>query len=391
MQEPVNPMRILSFLLISTLALAAEIPTENLWIRLRAKREALSSAHQELEVTQTTTFASSSNPRRFERLLVLDLALRNWREKSVSGSGARVRIFDGKDLLFFEEGGEEFVRVKRGPSGGDPVANAYHLEHPDWPRARELERRPCNFPGIEHQCVIIEIPIMPAVGATGQDVRVLGGVTRVDLDLETGLLVSSRVLENVQNRSARYQTEVRYTLKKMIYGGPADAALFRLPSPNMAEVRELSKWNAAKIRKRFAGQPAPELTVTDIDGKPITLATMRGKTVLLDFWTTWCGPCRIDAPALDRLYKKYGGKRLVIVGISVSEDRAVVGKFLAANPHSYPIVLTTENDMPQAYQIGIFPTYIVIDPDGTLTSVLEGDQGFAELRKVLKRAGLESE
>jgi thiol-disulfide isomerase/thioredoxin len=106
------------------------------------------------------------------------------------------------------------------------------------------------------------------------------------------------------------------------------------------------------------------LAVTDIRGNSITLSALRGKTVLLDFWTTWRPPCRADAPALDKLYRKYGSQNLAIIGISVSEDREVVEHFLKEHPHDFPVVLTTENEMPRPYQIGAFPTYIVIDRDG---------------------------
>jgi thiol-disulfide isomerase/thioredoxin len=108
----------------------------------------------------------------------------------------------------------------------------------------------------------------------------------------------------------------------------------------------------------------------------VSLAAASGKTVLLDFWTTWCPPCRADAPALDKLYEKYGERDLMIVGISVSEERAIVEKFLTEHPHNFPVALTTENEMPRPYQIGLFPTYIVINPDGTLASAVEGEKGF---------------
>jgi thiol-disulfide isomerase/thioredoxin len=157
----------------------------------------------------------------------------------------------------------------------------------------------------------------------------------------------------------------------------------------MREVKELSRWNAAKIKKQLAGKPAPELAVTDIERKSVALSAFKGKTVLLDFWTTWCPPCRADAPALDKLYRKYREQDLMIVGISVSEERAIVEKFLKEHPHSFPVALTSENEMPRAYQIGVFPTYIVINRDGTVASAVEGDQGFGELRKLLKKAGLE--
>jgi thiol-disulfide isomerase/thioredoxin len=131
------------------------------------------------------------------------------------------------------------------------------------------------------------------------------------------------------------------------------------------------------------------LAVTDIQGKQVTLPSLKGKTVLLDFWTTWCEACRADGSALDKLYAKYGGQNLEIIAISVSEDRAIVEKFLKQHRHSYQIVLTSENEMPRPFQIGVLPTYIVIERDGNIAGVVEGDQGFSDLRKMLKRAGME--
>jgi thiol-disulfide isomerase/thioredoxin len=177
----------------------------------------------------------------------------------------------------------------------------------------------------------------------------------------------------------------------MSYGAPADAAIFKLPSGDLREVKELSRWDAAKIKKQLSGKTAPELSLTDLKGKPVTLSSLKGKTVLLDFWTTWCAPCRADGPALEKLFRKYGEKDLMIIGISVSEEREMVEKFLNEHPHTYPIALTTENEMPLPYQISVFPTYIVIDRDGTVTAAVSGDKGFGDLRKLLKKAGLESE
>jgi thiol-disulfide isomerase/thioredoxin len=209
--------------------------------------------------------------------------------------------------------------------------------------------------------------------------------------METGLLLSSRAIQLIEGPRSSYQSDVAYTLERMTYGVAGEASLFRPPDGDMKEVKELSAWNAARIKKKLVGNPAPELTVKDIEGNPITLASLKGKTVLLDFWTTWCPPCRADAPALDKLYSKYGGKDLVIVGISVSEDRVIVEKFLKEHPHSFSVVLTTENEMPRPYQIGIFPTYIVINGDGTVASASEGEKGFSDLRKLLKKAGLDTD
>jgi thiol-disulfide isomerase/thioredoxin len=178
-------------------------------------------------------------------------------------------------------------------------------------------------------------------------------------------------------------------VKRLSYGGPADASLFKLPPNVVTELKQFPRWNASVIRKRLEGKIAPELNVNDMSGDPIDLAASKGKIVLIDFWATWCPPCRKDGPALETLYRKYRDRDLMIVGISVGEDRRSVEKYLAAHPHSFPVALTTENDTPRPYRPAVIPTYIVINRDGTVATAVEGDQGFSELRELLEKAGLE--
>jgi thiol-disulfide isomerase/thioredoxin len=362
----------------------ADSPATQTWSDCVAKRERLVSAHQEFEVSQTlkTTTGSQSS----KRQLILDLASLRRREISVSGSGKRIRIFDGKDVLSTEEGGEEFIRLK--PKAKEPpVPSPYDTAEPDWSKAVLSERQSCGIPGREDQCVAVEAPVKPWM--RGNTVKMLQGDERMVFHLDSGLLFAVRITEVLANPQRRYQRDTVYTLKRLGYGAVVDEKLFELPPGGLREVKQLSRWDAPKIRKQLAGKPAPELEVTDMQGQPVSLSAFHGKTVPLDFWTTWCPPCRADAPALDKLYRKNGSRDLMIVGVSVSQDRPVVEKFLKEHPHEFPIVLTTENEMPRPYEVGAFPTYIVIDRDGNLTSAAEGDQGFSELRRLLKKAGLE--
>jgi thiol-disulfide isomerase/thioredoxin len=209
------------------------------------------------------------------------------------------------------------------------------------------------------------------------------------MDMTTGLLVQSRIEQTVSNKNGSYIRVIAYALVRFGIAASADESLFKQPVGEMREVKELSRWNAERIRKNLVGKPAPDLTVTDISGNPISLDAYRGRTVLLDFFTTWCPPCRADAPDLEKLSKKYGDQRLAILGISVDEDRGVVEKYLKDNRKSYPVVLTSENDMPRPYQISAFPTYIVIDEQGNVTSAVEGEKGFGDLRGLLQKAGMD--
>jgi len=366
----------------------AQNPANALLGELKSKREKLGGFHQEFEVSQTSKTASGS--RAMQRQTIIDVAQGKWREKSISGSGTRIRIFDGSDVLEMEDQGDEFLRAKR--EDDEPAPGPYGFGRPLWDKAVEVKRQPCGLSGIDHTCVVIDAPLKPWIraGANRHNQKLLEGSTRMFFDTETGLLISSRTVQVIDNGRSTYESDTSSTLKRMSYGVPADAALFKL-SGDLREVKELSRWDAAKIKKRLGGKTAPELTLTDLKGESLSLASFKGKTVLLDFWATWCMPCRADGPALEKLYRKYGEKDLMILGISVSEERAIVEKFLGEHPHTYPIALTTENEMPLPYQISVFPTYMVIDRDGTLTEVVSGDKGFGTLKKLLKKAGLESD
>jgi hypothetical protein len=98
-----------------------------------------------------------------KRQVVVDMSRGQWREKSVTGSGNRLRIFDGKDLFAVEEGGDEFVRIRQRSKGEDPGPAPYLSSNAEWAKAVEIERRPCGLPKNDHPCVLLEVPLKPWV------------------------------------------------------------------------------------------------------------------------------------------------------------------------------------------------------------------------------------
>ena len=365
----------------------AETPAPNLWGELTELRQSLPGYRQEFEVTQSVRRTGASQA--FKRLITIDGARNTWRERT----GGIIRIFDGAEVLRFEDDGSEYERTKRKPKDPVPLPAPYFLNNTDWSKAVELERRPCGYKDDSRPCVLLEAPLRKWSSATsaGKVTQLLEGKGRALLDLKTGLIVAANSSQIIENPNSRYRSDTVYVLQKTTFAQAPEAIRFALPERGMKEVRELARWDAPRIRKMLAGKPAPDFSFQDLAGKPVTLASLKGKVVLLDFWTTWCAPCRADAPALDALHKKYGDRDLAVIGISVGEDRDTVEKFLKSHPHDFPVVLTSENEMPRPYEIGSFPTYLVISREGVLYSAVEGDQGFAELRKLLKKAGLEVE
>lgn len=385
-------MQYSSLVAVFSLALAAygENPASTLWDELKVKRDKLAGVHQEFEVS--LTYRSVGRDRTSKWQAVIDMRQTLWRESFSSGSGNHVRIFDGTDVFALEEDSDEYTRTKRhAKEEPTPVPPPYRSDDLEWSKAKELQRVPCGLKGRSDQCVLLEIPVKRWTRNGARAGSMTNGSRRLLVDLENGLIIFARTVENIERQDSSYQSDRTYMLKRMTYGDTGDLSLFQLPTGQMHEVKELSAWDAARIRKQLGGKPAPDLTVTDIEGRSFSLAAAKGKVVLLDFWTTWCPPCREDAPLLDKLYRKYGAHDLAILGISVSEDHTAVARFLKEHPHDFPVALTTENEMPRPYQIGRFPTYIVIDRNGELASVTEGGKDFSELRKMLKKAGLEAE
>jgi len=363
-----------------------EGPHKEFWEGMQAKREKLAGLHQEFDIVRNTVTVSGEQGSKWQ--LIVDVSGKKWREASVSGSGRSGRIFDGEVLYVFEEGSDEFEKPKLGKEAPQPAV--YRWPELEWSKAKELSRVPCGFPGQDHSCVLWEAPLKKwsKLVSAGKTNHLVEGTLRVLADLDTGMLVSSNIYQLIETPNYRYQTSMRYPLRRMNYKEAVAESVFRLPEGNTKLVKELSEWDDRRIMKVLGGKAAPELVVKDIAGKTIRLEELKGKTVLLDFWTTWCPPCCADAPSLEKLHKRYGEK-LTIVGISVSEARAVVEKYLKEHPKSYATVLSTENELPRPYQVGAFPTYLVIDEEGKITSVVSGDQGFSELRRMLKRSGMD--
>lgn len=127
-----------------------------------------------------------------------------------------------------------------------------------------------------------------------------------------------------------------------------------------------AKGPSGSVKLLKARVEVPAFTAPGLDGRPVSTAALRGKVVLVNFWATWCPPCREEIPDLIALQKKYKD-RLVIIGVS-EDDIAVeeVKRFAEAHAMSYPIVMTTPDIRKQFTGIVALPTTFVIDRDGRL-------------------------
>jgi peroxiredoxin len=129
-------------------------------------------------------------------------------------------------------------------------------------------------------------------------------------------------------------------------------------------------------------------TLTGMDGKTYSLAGLKGRIVLLNFWATWCPPCRKEMPDMDKLYRAYEGRGLTVIAVS-DEDRATVEQYLAKNSYSFPVALDTGRKVNTAFGIDGIPKSFIFDREGRLAAQTIDMRTESQFLALLKMAGLD--
>ncbi len=119
-----------------------------------------------------------------------------------------------------------------------------------------------------------------------------------------------------------------------------------------------------QVRDWPRGKPAPPLALDRLDGTPWTLAALRGQVVLLNFWASWCAPCRAEMPSLELLATRHEAAGFAVVAIDFQETLPAIRRFLDAVPFTLPIVLDRDGAAARAWTSRVFPTSVLIDRTG---------------------------
>ncbi|HXA86848.1 MAG TPA: TlpA disulfide reductase family protein [Candidatus Dormibacteraeota bacterium] len=143
--------------------------------------------------------------------------------------------------------------------------------------------------------------------------------------------------------------------------------------------------------KTKSKEPAPRFNATTTRGEKFNNDSIKGKVVLLEFWTTWCGYCLQEAGFVDRINDSYANKGLVILAINVGESKKTVKKYLEQHPRSTRIVLTDDTNLAAMFEAKVYPIYVVIDRDGNVAGEQRGAAGEGALRDLLASGGLDDE
>jgi len=217
------------------------------------------------------------------------------------------------------------------------------------------------------------------------------GPRRFHYDPVSGLvLVSERVVYFNRN-GTKYEQQIRFVLDEYALNGEVDPRSFSFTPP--AGVRVVNSLEKLTNPDAMTGQVAPDITFTDLSGETYQLSDLRGTPVFVDFWATWCPPCRAEMPHIQALYEELGvsaerpGGQIRILGAS-SEDTATVQAFIAKNKYSFPIATVPAADALSMFKTTSIPTGFVIDAEGVIRAHLVGGQTAGQLRAAFAKAGV---
>ncbi len=171
---------------------------------------------------------------------------------------------------------------------------------------------------------------------------------------------------------------------------PVPDSLFAFAPPADAKlVDKIAMGGAAPPPSPLIGKPAQDFELADLAGAKHSLSGFKGKVVLVDFWATWCGPCRRELPNVVKLRKELAAKGLEVVAVDVGEAPTAVNGYLHDNQLDLPVWLDRDRKVSEAYGANAIPTLVVVGRDGVVSSLVVGLHDESDLRALLQKAGIE--
>ncbi len=144
---------------------------------------------------------------------------------------------------------------------------------------------------------------------------------------------------------------------------------------------------AMPLQAKNANGPAPDFTLKTLDGRNMKLSELAGNVVMINFWASWCAPCRVEMPKLNDLYNKYKDLGFVLLGVNVEQQEQPPRNFLKKRPVDFPILLDKGNDVSKQYNVIAMPTTVLVDRSGNMRYVHQGYKEGDEkkYRKMIKK------
>lgn len=129
---------------------------------------------------------------------------------------------------------------------------------------------------------------------------------------------------------------------------------------------------ATSVSAGLAQSPAPDFTLKSSSGENLRLSELRGEVVMINFWASWCGPCRQEMPILSELYDKYKAMGFTVLGVNVEENSSAAKQLLQEVPVSFPVLFDNDSTVSRQYDVVAMPSTVLVDRDGKVRYLHKG-------------------
>jgi peroxiredoxin/outer membrane lipoprotein-sorting protein len=204
------------------------------------------------------------------------------------------------------------------------------------------------------------------------------------IDAERFLVLRHKERVKSVKNSRKTETMLETNVHAVSIGVPPPELFDFTPPPKAREDEELELMGESVI---LSGKAALDFTLKDTEGELVHLADLRGKIILLDFWATWCAPCREELPHIDNLYRKLKDKGVVVLGVN-DENSGTIRSFLRKHEFEVPTVVDSKRAVHRSYRVRAILTLVVIDRKGMVRANYVGTRSEEELMAGLRAAGL---
>lgn len=318
------------------------------------------------------------------------------RDQVTSGVAGGMILSDGRETIIYNAQLGQYTRtpgnadsvLARVPNRGvgGTILSRYARVTTGISSTKRLANETLTIDGVRHDCTVLEVTYAPGThrAKITEEPRLFWIDTRTHLVLRQRSLMRA----DAPQLGGRVEQEETITFQRATIEPvlPDSLWVFRAPAGS----REVAQFEVKEEdpAAEFAGKPAIDFTLKDLKGRTHSLKSLRGKTVLIDFWASWCGPCRITMPQVAKIHAEYKNRGVEVMSINVGESAAKAGGYMKKNGYTFTALLDEDRAVSTRYKINGIPTLVVIDPTGKVSDYLVGARDDVALRAALKKAGV---
>ena len=332
----------------------------------------------EFEAIQVDEFRQNGINKRIEsRIMTVARDTSTFRTEQGEPENSTVTVSNGTTTWQFVPSKRQFTQ-KPGGSGERYFSRFAHIADAI-KEASVLPDESLQIEGTPIECYVIRAELPP------RSDRVETAFTTYWIDKRRSIVLRELFERHVKSSPFNEPPDIRssITLTRARLNEPLNDSLFVFNPP--AGIREVDEFLPGRD---MTGETVPDFLLKDVGGKPFRLSSTRGKVVLLDFWATWCPPCRETMPVLEKLQRQFKDKGFIVVGVNVNDPMNKARDFVEKAGITYTIVMAEGGSVVDEFQAKGLPVMMIIDRDGKIIGHYGGWADEAKIRDRLRIAGV---